>query len=74
MIFLNLFLHTAEQLIYYDDILDPSKVYSLLGVAAASARAFGLCSRAFIKLESIETVNDEDRHAYQELALQIFSR
>ena len=68
-----MFPFSAEHLAKYDDILEPSQVYSLMAIAAASSRAFGVCSRAFHKLESIDA-NEEERNAYGDLAIQIFSK
>nr|CAB3267696.1 WD repeat-containing protein 35 [Phallusia mammillata] len=65
---------TAENLSDYDDFIDPSKIYSLVALSAATNRAYSVCSRAFIKLESIETIKEEDRKAYSNLALEIFTR
>ena len=44
---------TAVQLQAYDDILPPRAVYSLLALTAAMSHSFGVCSRAFCKLETI---------------------
>ena len=37
-----------------------------------SFRAFGTCSKAFIKLEGLEELSEEEREEYQELAMDIF--
>ena len=37
-----------------------------------SFRAFGTCSKAFIKLEGLEELTEEEREEYQELAMDIF--
>ena len=50
----------------FADILGEERVYSLLALAAANSRNFGICSRAFMLLES---VNEE----YAEIASEIFS-
>jgi len=38
-------LRTAYRLTDYDDILDPVKSYSVLALAAAAKRAYGMCSK-----------------------------
>ena len=43
-------------------------------LAATANKAFGMCSKAFIKLETLETLTPEQRTAYEELALEIFTR
>jgi len=44
------------------------------GLAACSLKAFGVCSKAFIKLESIDTLTPEQRHQYEALAVEIFAK
>eukprot|EP00760_Papus_ankaliazontas_P001905 PhM_4_TR10728/c0_g1_i1/m.13047/K19674/WDR35, IFT121; WD repeat-containing protein 35 len=50
---------TAMRLVNYDDVLNPVEVYSLLAIAAYYARNYGLCSKAFVRLETIEADGDE---------------
>ncbi len=57
----------------YDDLLDPKQAYSILALAALAARSYGICSKAFIKLESLGSLNDRQRQSYEDLALQIFT-
>jgi len=54
------------------DILDPKDVYSILAVASYHAKFFGVCSKAFVKLETLPTISDKERTKFQELALAIF--
>ncbi len=51
----------------YEDILPVRDVYCLLALVSSSAGAFGVCSRAFIKLEGLAG-GDE----YEELATELF--
>ena len=44
------------------------------GLAACSLKAFGVCSKAFIKLESIDTLTPKQRHQYEALAVEIFAK
>jgi len=64
----------AEHLSDYEDFLDPAKIYSLIALSSATNRAYSLCSRAFIKLESLDTISVEDKKAYEDLAVEIFTR
>ncbi|XP_052827196.1 WD repeat-containing protein 35 [Octopus bimaculoides] len=65
---------TALVLRDYEDVLDPVDIYSLLALAAYANCAFGTCSKAFIKLESLETLDPAQRKQYEEMAFEVFSR
>ncbi|XP_033121645.1 WD repeat-containing protein 35-like isoform X2 [Anneissia japonica] len=65
---------TALYLCEFDDIIPAADIHSLLGLAACANRAFGTCSKAFIKLESLESLTQEQRQQYEELALEIFTK
>ncbi|KAG7267731.1 hypothetical protein CRUP_026079 [Coryphaenoides rupestris] len=52
---------TALHLRDYEDIIPAVEIYSLLAVCSAASRAFASCSRAFIKLESLESLEAEQR-------------
>ena len=58
----------------YEDIIPAVEIYSLLAICSASNRAFGTCSQAFIKLESLESLEPEQRQLYEVLALEIFTK
>jgi WD repeat-containing protein 35 len=64
---------TALRLRDFEDVLDVEKVYSLIALAACADRSFGTCSKAFIKLESLD-IPETKRQEYEELAVNIFSR
>jgi len=49
-------------------VLNPKDIYSLIALTAFHNKHFGVCSRAFVKLETLPDVSD----AVQALALQIF--
>ncbi len=49
----------------YDDIILPRTVYSLLALTATRSQQYETCSRAFIKLESLEQEYARDIHAYR---------
>ncbi|NXU58811.1 WDR35 protein, partial [Turnix velox] len=67
-------LKTAFHLRDYEDIIPAVEIYSLLALCACANGAFDICSKAFIKLESLETLKPEQRQQYEELALEIFTR
>ncbi|RVE56857.1 hypothetical protein OJAV_G00210340 [Oryzias javanicus] len=67
-------MRTALHLREYEDIIPAVEIYSLLALCAASSRAFGTCSRAFIKLESLEGQSPEQQQLYKDLALEIFTK
>ncbi|XP_051471912.1 WD repeat-containing protein 35 isoform X3 [Apus apus] len=67
-------LKTALHLQDYEDIIPAVEIYSLLALCACANRAFDICSKAFAKLESLETLNPEQRQQYEELGLEIFTR
>ncbi|CAI4227348.1 unnamed protein product [Auanema sp. JU1783] len=63
---------TSMHLTEYDDILDPVEVYSLLALSSCANRQFSVASRAFIRLESLDS--NENKEDFQKLALKIFSQ
>ncbi|NXO33488.1 WDR35 protein, partial [Locustella ochotensis] len=67
-------LKTALHLRDYEDIISAVEIYSLLALCACKTRAFNTCSKAFVKLESLETLKPEQRQQYEDLALEIFTR
>ncbi|TKS86180.1 WD repeat-containing protein 35 [Collichthys lucidus] len=67
-------IRTALHLREYEDIIPVVEIYSLLAICATSNRAFGTCSQAFIKLESLESLDPEQRQLYEDLALEIFTK
>lgn len=65
---------TAMQLRDYEDVLNVEDIYCLLALASCADRSFGTCSKAFIKLESLESIPEQRRIEYEELAVNIFSQ
>ncbi|CAM9895021.1 unnamed protein product [Heterosigma akashiwo] len=65
---------TAIRLAEFEDILDPRHIYSLIALAAYNAQYLNICSRAFIKLETLPGLEEKEREALQDLALKIFLR
>ena len=70
--FVDAAMKTALSLRDYEDILNAEDIYSLLALSSAANRAFGTCSKAFIKLEALQELPEEQREEYQELAMDIF--
>jgi WD repeat-containing protein 35 len=52
--------------------MDPKKIYSLVALAAYYNQCYKECSRAFVKLESLPNITDEERERYQNVAVSIF--
>jgi WD repeat-containing protein 35 len=50
---------TALHLREYEDILETEDIYCILALASCASKAFGTCSKAFIRLESLEKVIDK---------------
>ncbi|XP_063704292.1 WD repeat-containing protein 35 [Culicoides brevitarsis] len=65
---------TCLRLREYEDVLDTEEIYTLLALASCADRSFGTCSKAFIKLESLENVPEHRVQEYEELAVSIFSK
>ena len=58
----------------YEDTIPAVEIYSLLAVCSAASRAFYTCSQAFMKLESLESLEPEQRQQYEDLAFEIFTK
>uniref|UniRef100_A0A3Q2CBS3 WD repeat-containing protein 35 n=1 Tax=Cyprinodon variegatus TaxID=28743 RepID=A0A3Q2CBS3_CYPVA len=67
-------MRTALHLREYEDVIPAVEIYSLLALCSAANRAFGTCSKAFIKLESLDSLSPEQQQLYEDLALQIFTK
>lgn len=65
---------TAQRLALYEDMLEPRDVYSIIALTAYYNQCFGTCSRAFIKLEGLESATPAERDGYRDLAFSIFMR
>lgn len=65
---------TAIRCTLFEDILQDFDLYSLLALAAHESRYFGVCSKAFTKLESLTQIVDEGRsNLIQQLATSVFT-
>ncbi|KAK2578200.1 hypothetical protein KPH14_011656 [Odynerus spinipes] len=65
---------TALRLREYEDILELEDIYCLLALSSAINHAFATCSKAFIKLESFDTIPESKREEYEELAVNVFTK
>ena len=65
---------TALRLIEYEKELNTKEVYSLVALACYYNGCYKECSKAFVKLERLGGVSDEEREAYEQIALAVFSR
>jgi len=54
------------------DIINTRDVYSLIAIASYHSKHFAVCSKAFVKLETLPTISEQERKKYQSLALAIF--
>lgn len=45
-----------------------------VALSATACGAFNVCSNAFIKLESLANISEEQCHQYEDLAMDIFTR
>ena len=58
----------------YEGILKAQDIYSLLALTAFYNQYYQQASKAFMKLESLQDISDNDRQAYSEIAMSIFTQ
>jgi len=63
---------TSIRLAEFEDILDPKHIYSIIALTSFNAQYLNICSRAFIKLETLTDLTEKERDDIQNLALTIF--
>lgn len=65
---------TSIKLCEYDDILEARDIYKLLCLTSLRNKFYGICSKAFVKLETLpqSALSDSDRDNIQTLAVKIF--
>ena len=61
-------------MVEYEDVLDAKDINSILALTAYFNKYYGVCSRAFMKLENLEDVPQADRDLFGSLALDVFTR
>lgn len=67
-------MRTALRLTEYEDVLDTRDIYSVVALTTFHAKYLGECSRAFIKLESLDNATADEKEQYKKLAMSIFTR
>uniref|UniRef100_A0A1A9X4V5 Uncharacterized protein n=1 Tax=Glossina brevipalpis TaxID=37001 RepID=A0A1A9X4V5_9MUSC len=65
---------TSLRLREYEDVLNVEDIYCLLALSSCADRSFGTCSKAFIKLESLDYLPERGQREYEELAVNIFAK
>lgn len=63
---------TAIRCAEFEDILDSKDIYSLIALTAYHSSHLNICSRAFIKLETLPNIDEKTADQIQSLALNIF--
>ena len=63
---------TSIKLCEFDDILEARDIYRLLSLTSLRNKFYGICSKAFVKLETLSTLSDLERDQIQTLAVKIF--
>lgn len=58
----------------FEDIIEPVHIYCLVALTAYHCNYMGVCSRAFVKLETIEWPTEAQADAVQTLAVNIFTK
>ena len=67
-------LKTAIRLVEYELEINKKKIYSLLTLAGYYARNYRECSRALVKLESMEGLSEQELSQYEQIAVEIFTK
>ncbi|KAJ3193848.1 WD repeat-containing protein 35 [Irineochytrium annulatum] len=67
-------LKTAVHLRNYEDIIDAKIINALVALISFHDSHFGVCSTAFIKLEALPDISDQEREQFENLALSIFTK
>jgi len=65
---------TALLLQEFEDVLDPTDVYSFMALASFYSKFYGKCSKAFIKLEAMPGMAAEKQESFAQLAVSIFTK
>lgn len=59
-------LNTAMRLMDYDDLINPVDSYSLIALTAYLSKNFGICSKAFTRLEATEQLDAQKQRQQQQ--------
>mmetsp|Transcript_6986 Transcript_6986/g.14069 ORF Transcript_6986/g.14069 Transcript_6986/m.14069 type:complete len:1248 (+) Transcript_6986:71-3814(+) len=63
---------TAIRCAEFEDVLDRREIYSLIALTSYHSGHLNICSRAFIKLETLPDLDKKTEEGIQNLALKIF--
>lgn len=58
----------------FEDLLGSEPVFALIALTACANRSFALCSKALLRLETLDSLDDTQRIAYENLAISIFTQ
>lgn len=67
-------MRTSLNLVDYDDYIDVEKIFILIAISSFACKNYYICSKAFLKLESCESIPKEQRVKYTDLAFEIFTQ
>ena len=67
-------LKTAIRLCEFEDVIHPKIIYSLIALCSFHTEFFSICSKAFVKLETMRDISEEERESFQALAISIFTK
>lgn len=65
---------TSLRLPEFEGVVKVEDIYCMLALSSCADRSFGACSKAFMKLESLDSINEQQRAAYEELGVNIFTQ
>ncbi|CAD5229090.1 unnamed protein product [Bursaphelenchus okinawaensis] len=63
---------TALVLTEYEEVIPSLEIYTLLALASCQAKQFSVCSKAFMKIESMDNIPEDELEQYNALSLKIF--
>lgn len=64
----------ALKLREFEDVIPTEELFCLLAVTSCLNNSFGVCSKALIKLESLEELTVGERQEYEGIAVNIFTK
>ena len=64
----------SQRLQQYEDILDPRDIYSLIAISAYYNKHMATASRAFIRLEHLDSFSSSQKEQYASVAMSIFAK
>jgi hypothetical protein len=65
---IELSMRTAIRCSEFEDVLEPYDIFSLIALAAYHCGYFGVCSKAFIKLETLHTTSSSNTDAISNIS------